>query len=158
MDKRRPKHNFPARDLTRLLLTLWTMDDLIFTPERYRIQSMFIVRVYCWTGARLSAFSSNGLRYRGVVLVLQRTSAEVRCWCMLWTVKRSLQTLTLTPTSQVVPGLDLRSSLSGWVETGNRKEGGNAFDPKQSRFLVVSSLFHYSCFPALLCFGWNQIT
>ena len=56
------------------MLTLWTKDDLSFTPERYRIQFTFIIRVYCWTGARLSAFFTNGLRYRDVDLVLQRTS------------------------------------------------------------------------------------
>lgn len=74
VNKHRPKHNFQTRDLTRLLLTLWTKDDLSFTPERYRIQFTFIIRVYCWTGARLSAFFTNGLRYRDVDLVLQRTS------------------------------------------------------------------------------------
>ena len=61
VNKRKPKHNFTPRELTRILLTLWTKDDLIFNPERYRIQSTFIVRVYCWTGARLSAFFTNGL-------------------------------------------------------------------------------------------------
>jgi hypothetical protein len=56
VNKHRPKHNFTSRDLTRILLTLWTQDDLIFIPERYRVQLTFIIRVYCWTGARLSAF------------------------------------------------------------------------------------------------------
>ena len=53
VNKRKPKHNFTPRELTRILLTLWTKDDLIFIPERYRIQSTFIVRVYCWTTFRL---------------------------------------------------------------------------------------------------------
>lgn len=68
VNKRRPKYNFAPRELT-----LWTKDDLIFIPERYRIQFTFIIRVYCWTGARLSAFFTDGLRYRDVELVLQRT-------------------------------------------------------------------------------------
>ena len=55
------------------MLTFWTKDDLIFIPERYRIQFTFIIRVYCWTGARLSAFFTDGLRYRDVELVLQWT-------------------------------------------------------------------------------------
>jgi hypothetical protein len=53
-----------APDLTRVLLALWTRDDLIFIPERYRVQTTFIIHVYCWTGARLSAFFTDGLRYK----------------------------------------------------------------------------------------------
>ncbi|EXJ72789.1 uncharacterized protein A1O5_03936 [Cladophialophora psammophila CBS 110553] len=68
-----PKHNFTARDLTRLLVTLWTKDDLIFIHERYRIQFTLITCVYCWTGARLGAFFTGGLRYEDITLVLQRT-------------------------------------------------------------------------------------
>ena len=72
VNNRRPKHNFAARDLTRIPLTLWMQDDLIFIPERYRIQFTFIIRVYCWTNARLGAFFTDGLRYRDIDLVLQR--------------------------------------------------------------------------------------
>jgi Protein of unknown function (DUF3435) len=72
VNKRLPKHNFTSSDLDRILLTLWTKDDLIFIPECYRIQFTFIIRVYCWTGARLGAFFTDGLRYRDVDLVLQR--------------------------------------------------------------------------------------
>jgi len=32
VNKHRPKHNFTVRDLTRVLLALWTQDDLIFIP------------------------------------------------------------------------------------------------------------------------------
>ena len=64
MKKHCPKHNFTSRDLTRILLTLWTQDDLIFIPERYRVQTTFIIHVYCWTGARISAFFTDGLRYK----------------------------------------------------------------------------------------------
>jgi hypothetical protein len=39
----RPKHIFTWRDLNRLLITLWTQDDLIFIPERYRLQYAFII-------------------------------------------------------------------------------------------------------------------
>jgi hypothetical protein len=60
----RPNHNFTIKDLTRVLLALWTRDDLIFIPERYRVQTTFIIHVYCWTGARLSAFFTDGLRYK----------------------------------------------------------------------------------------------
>lgn len=56
VDKRRPNHNFAARILTRVLLALWTQDNLSIIPERYRIQFTFIIRVYCWAGARLNAF------------------------------------------------------------------------------------------------------
>jgi hypothetical protein len=39
---RKPKHLLPKRDVYRLLQTLWTQDNLIFIPERYRIQFTFI--------------------------------------------------------------------------------------------------------------------
>ena len=66
------KHNFTPRDLTRILMTIWTKDDLIYIHERDRQQFTFIIRVYCWTGARLGAFFTGGLRYRDVTFVLQR--------------------------------------------------------------------------------------
>ena len=56
VNKHRPKYNFTVRALTRVQVTLWTKDDLMFIPERYRIQTTFIINVFCWTGARLSAF------------------------------------------------------------------------------------------------------
>ena len=86
MNKRRPKHNFAARDLTRILITLWTQDDLIFIPERYRIQFTFIIRVYCRTGARLSAFFTDGLRWRDVDLVLQRVPQGG--WRLIYNIKQ----------------------------------------------------------------------
>ena len=64
MNKHRPKHLFGKEDLTEILLTLWTKDDLIFIYKRNRIQFMFIFHVYCWTGARLSAFFTGDLRYK----------------------------------------------------------------------------------------------
>lgn len=48
----RPKHNFTTCNLTRILLPLWLQDDLIFIPERSRIQFHFIILVYYWTGTR----------------------------------------------------------------------------------------------------------
>lgn len=65
MNMKRPKNNFGKEDLNELLLTLWTKDDLIFIHERNRIQFTFIFHVYCWTGARLSAFfTGEGLCYK----------------------------------------------------------------------------------------------
>jgi hypothetical protein len=64
VNKHRRKHNFTVRDLTRVLLALWTYDDLIFIHERYRVQTTFLIYVYCWTEARISAFFTDGLRYR----------------------------------------------------------------------------------------------
>lgn len=72
VNKRLLKHNFTSRDLNRILLLLWTQDNLIFIHERYRIQFTFIIRVYCWTGARLGVFFTGGLRYQDIDLVLQR--------------------------------------------------------------------------------------
>jgi hypothetical protein len=43
---RRPKHLFTWRDLNRLLVTLWTQDDLVFVYERYRLQYMLVIRMY----------------------------------------------------------------------------------------------------------------
>ena len=42
--------------------TLWTQDGLIFIPEGYRVQATFITHVYCWTGARIGAFFTDGQR------------------------------------------------------------------------------------------------
>lgn len=76
VNKRREKHLSTLCDLTQILLTLWTRDDLIFIHERCRIQFTLILRMYCWTGARLGAFFTGGLRY-GVsypaLLDLERT-------------------------------------------------------------------------------------
>ena len=36
----------------------------VFVPQRYRIQFHYIFLEYCWTGARLFAFFTGGLRYR----------------------------------------------------------------------------------------------
>lgn len=68
-----PKHNFTEKDLTRILCTLFTKDDLIFIPDRYRIRFAYIIQVYCWKGARIGAFFTNGLHYRDIELFLQRT-------------------------------------------------------------------------------------
>lgn len=84
VNKRRPKHNFTATDLTRIRITPWTKDDLVFTPERYRIQFTFIIGVYYWTGARINAFFKNGLRYRDIELVLQRTLGSA--WRIIWKI------------------------------------------------------------------------
>jgi hypothetical protein len=59
---KRPKHDFSVADLTQVLVTLWTKDDLISIPEWYRLQFTFIFRVYYSTRARLSA-SAGGFRY-----------------------------------------------------------------------------------------------
>jgi len=64
VNKRREKHLFTLRDLTRILLAPWTRDDLIFIHERSRIQFTLIFRMYCWTGARLGAFFTGGLCYQ----------------------------------------------------------------------------------------------
>jgi hypothetical protein len=61
-------------------------DDLIFIPERYRIQFTFIFRFYCWTGARLSAFFTDGLRYRDVDIGLQR--APGGGWRLIYNIKQ----------------------------------------------------------------------
>ena len=98
----RPKHNFTWRDLNRLLVTLWTRDDLIFIPERYRLQYNLIIRIYCWTGARLSAFFTGGFRYgvscwdcfatstysrrKDIDLVLQRVDSGG--WRLIYQVKQ----------------------------------------------------------------------
>ena len=59
----RSKHLFARCDLARVLRTLWTQDDLIFIHERYHVQFTLVFRMYCWTGARLGAFFTEGLRY-----------------------------------------------------------------------------------------------
>lgn len=40
MNTKRLKDNFFVADLTRVLVTLWTEDDLIFLPERYRLHTI----------------------------------------------------------------------------------------------------------------------
>jgi hypothetical protein len=76
VNKTRPKHNFRDRDLTRLLVTPWTANDLIFIPERYRVQFTFIVRVYCWIGARIGALFHRRASIQGWCLPL--TGIETR--------------------------------------------------------------------------------
>jgi hypothetical protein len=39
--------------LIEVLVTLWTKGDLIFIPERCRLHYTLILRIYCWTEARL---------------------------------------------------------------------------------------------------------
>jgi len=60
----KPKYNFGVDDLDRILITLWTTDDLSFLHERYRLQFTYIIREFCWTGARIGAFFTGGLRYQ----------------------------------------------------------------------------------------------
>jgi hypothetical protein len=50
---KKPKYNFTVTTLTKVLVTLWTKDDLIFITEQYRLQYTLILRIYCWTEARL---------------------------------------------------------------------------------------------------------
>jgi hypothetical protein len=66
--KRKPKHNFTVTDLTRIVVTAWTKDDLMFTLERYRIS------------LRLSCVSSVG---QGLALALASPIAfgtEMSSW------------------------------------------------------------------------------
>ena len=73
VNKHIPKYNFERHDLFQALKTLWTKDDLRVIPERYRVQFTFILRVFCWTGARIgSFFDDHALKWRDVTLVLQR--------------------------------------------------------------------------------------
>ncbi|KIW99701.1 uncharacterized protein Z518_11114 [Rhinocladiella mackenziei CBS 650.93] len=83
VNKHRPKYNFTVEVLTLVQITLWTKDDLIFIPERYRIQTTFITNVYCWTGARISAFFTGGFRYGDTEIVLQRAEGS-RHWRATW--------------------------------------------------------------------------
>jgi len=61
---KRAKHLFTERDARRLLKAPWTEDDPIFIPQRYQVQFNFIFLEFCWTGARLGAFFTGGLRYK----------------------------------------------------------------------------------------------
>ena len=63
VNTKKPKYNFAAATLTKVLITLWTKNDLVFFPERYGLQYTFILRVYCWNGARLGAFFTEAFRY-----------------------------------------------------------------------------------------------
>ncbi|KAL8934961.1 MAG: hypothetical protein Q9211_004956 [Gyalolechia sp. 1 TL-2023] len=115
VNKRLPKHNFTSRDLNRILLARWTQDDLIFIHERYRIQFAFIFRAYCWTGARLGAFFTGGLRYRDIDLVLQR-----------------------------VPGRWLEAHLQHQPEMGKEQPEHEKFIYNDAAFLLVmGALFGY---------------
>lgn len=60
----KPKHNFSPDVLDKLLLALWTSPDLVHIHERARVQTAFVLHTYCWTGARLAAFFTGGLRYK----------------------------------------------------------------------------------------------
>ncbi|KIW99637.1 uncharacterized protein Z518_11050 [Rhinocladiella mackenziei CBS 650.93] len=88
VNKHRPKHNFTIRDLTRVLLALWTYDDLIYIHERYRVQTTFLIHAFCFTGARIGAFFTDGLRYKDVELILQRDPGKKngRDWRLVYIV------------------------------------------------------------------------
>lgn len=60
----------------------------------------FIVRVYCRRGARLSAFFTNGLRYRDVELVLQRT--PVGRWRLIYRIDQRW-VKNIVPVSPTLP-------------------------------------------------------
>jgi hypothetical protein len=69
------KYNFTERDLTRVLVTMWTQDDISFIPELYRVQFTFI-NIYCWTGARIAAFlTGGGLKWKVSPLVSVTTNS-----------------------------------------------------------------------------------
>lgn len=76
INKRKLKHKFEEPDLIRVWITLWTKDDLIFISERCRIPFRIITKVFYWTGARLGAFFTDGLRYRDIDLVLRGISDD----------------------------------------------------------------------------------
>ena len=64
VSKTRAKHNFSKHDLERILVTLWAFDDTTFIHERARSQTTLVLDLYCWTGARIGAFFTGGLRYQ----------------------------------------------------------------------------------------------
>ncbi|KAI9770979.1 MAG: hypothetical protein M1840_002683 [Geoglossum simile] len=78
-DKKRPKNLFSKRDLIELLISIWTLDDPMFIHERNRVQLTFTILIFCFSGARISAFIPNtdkakdrGIRYKDIELFLQR--------------------------------------------------------------------------------------
>jgi hypothetical protein len=57
------KYNFTVTTLTKVLVTLWTKDDLIFIPERYRLQVYFH-----FTGLLLDRRQAEYLLYKRFLL------------------------------------------------------------------------------------------
>ncbi|KAI9764758.1 MAG: hypothetical protein M1840_008027 [Geoglossum simile] len=86
MNKKKPKHLFGKENLTEILVTLWTKDDLIFIHEQNRVQFTFIFHVYCWTGARLGAFFTGGLRYKDLELVMKRLPGDG--WTLIYKINQ----------------------------------------------------------------------
>ncbi|KAI9764363.1 MAG: hypothetical protein M1840_008501 [Geoglossum simile] len=77
VNTRKPKHLFGKHDLIQFHITFWTKNDTNFVHPRNKIQIPFIIDVFCWTGARISAFFPNpdnkakgGLRYKDIKVVL----------------------------------------------------------------------------------------
>ncbi|EXJ82199.1 hypothetical protein A1O3_06012 [Capronia epimyces CBS 606.96] len=77
VNKHPAKHLFSDRDLGHSFNTLWTKDDLIFIPERYRIQTTLT-----YTGARLGTFFSPVQGTTGITVVIQRVTG--RRWRLIY--------------------------------------------------------------------------
>ena len=50
MNIKKPKYNSPWSLLPKFWSSFWIKDDLIFVSERHRLQYIFILRIYYWTG------------------------------------------------------------------------------------------------------------
>ena len=64
----RETYPYTAGSRQPVFLALWTSDDLVFISEPYRVQFTLIFLVFCWTGARIGASFTDGLRYKVAVI------------------------------------------------------------------------------------------
>ena len=42
-----------------ILISCWTEDDSVFIDEYIRVQIIFLLLIYCFTGARIETFLEN---------------------------------------------------------------------------------------------------
>ncbi|OAQ57905.2 hypothetical protein VFPPC_11363 [Pochonia chlamydosporia 170] len=68
-----PKYNYKPVDLDRHLDALYTRGDLGITHERTRFQFHLILLMFANTGARKGGLLTDGIKYKDIRLVLERT-------------------------------------------------------------------------------------
>ncbi|RMZ91819.1 hypothetical protein DV736_g949, partial [Chaetothyriales sp. CBS 134916] len=70
------KYNLGAKDADRILRTLWTHDDLVFTAERHRLNFHARLLTHCETGARVAALDD--IQWKDIEFVLHFPEESAR--------------------------------------------------------------------------------
>lgn len=67
MNKKKPKHLFGEKELVQSINIFWTVDDAQFTHSRNKVQTPFVIAVFCCIEVRIGAFfPEKENKYKGV--------------------------------------------------------------------------------------------